>query len=189
MKNKVQVTITAGILGILFSIHAQAQDDTASEKTHPASSSDNDSQLYHPLEFSVDGFAAASLSEHYFHDGNLTRKDFHFAAGAGANFFFTQYVGVGADAYTLTGHTSTFVDTTTGNLILRIPIGNTGLAPYIFGGAGYQFNGVDQIVGGGGVGLEMRIVPHFSIFGDARYLAAAKTDGFGLARAGVRLSF
>jgi hypothetical protein len=32
-------------------------------------------------------------------------------------------------------------------------------------------------------------VPHFSIFADARYLAAVKTSNYGFARLGVRISF
>jgi hypothetical protein len=44
-------------------------------------------------------------------------------------------------------------------------------------------------VGGGGAGVELRLVPHFSIFVDARYLAAVKSADYGVGRAGVRLSF
>ncbi len=189
MKRVKQLGLVAGIAGMVFSIHAQtdyATPEKAQNSPPPDYVEDND--LYHGCEVSVDAFGVAALRESDFNNGNLAKKDLRWGGGAGVNFFFTKYLGIGGDAYAIsTQHT--FVDTTTGNLIIRVPIGNTGLAPYIFGGAGYQFEGVDQIVGGGGVGLEFRLVQHFSIFADARFLFAAKTDNFGLARAGIRLSF
>jgi hypothetical protein len=146
--------------------------------------------LYHAGEFSIDGFGLGALHEYDFNNGVRARHDLRWGGGAGINFFFTRYIGIGGDAYAIgQPHTHSFVDTTTGNLIFRVPILNTGIAPYIFGGAGYQFQGIDQIVGGGGAGVEFRLVPHFSIFVDARYLAAVKTPDYGLGRAGVRISF
>ncbi|MGH7980084.1 MAG: hypothetical protein ACREE6_11980, partial [Limisphaerales bacterium] len=147
-----------------------------------------DHHLYHAGEVSLDLYGVGLLHESDFDNGVRARRDLRYGGGAGLNFFFTRYIGIGADADAITFHHS-FVDTTTGNLILRFPIPHTGLAPYLFGGAGYQFQGIDQVVGGGGVGLELRVVHHFSFFVDARYLAAQKTDDFGMGRAGVRLSF
>jgi len=140
----------------------------------------------HRPELSVDLFGIGTLHEYDFNNGERARKHLRYGGGAGVNVFFDRHLGVGGDFFSISTHHS-FVDTTTGNLILRDPIGP--VAPYLFAGAGYQFQGIDQIVGGGGVGLEFRPVPHFGIFVDARYLAGAKTDGFGLGRAGVRLSF
>lgn len=144
--------------------------------------------LYHGCELSLDGFGAGMLHEYDFNGAGLSRRNYRFGGGAGINYFFTRFLGIGGDADAFSTRHS-FVDTTTGNLILRLPIGDTGLAPYFFGGAGYQFQGIDQIVGGGGAGLELRLVRHFSIFVDARYLAAVKTPGYGIGRAGVRISF
>ena len=178
------------ITGIFFSV--RAQDYTAPEKaqTTPPSNyyGSSPGQLYHPCEFSVDAFGVGALHEYDFNNGGLQRRNYRFGGGAGINYFFTTFLGIGGDAFAISTHHS-FVDTTMGNLILRLPIGNTGLAPYIFGGAGYEFQGIDQIVAGGGAGLEFRIVPHFSIFVDARYLAAVKTPDYGLGRAGIRISF
>lgn len=184
-----KLAVIAVFTGIVFS--SRAQNYTAPEQaqtTPPPNYYGDRGQLYHPCELSIDGFAVGVLHEYDFNDGGLHRRNYRFGGGAGINFFFTKFIGIGGDFYSIsTEHR--FVDTTTGNLILRLPIGNTGLAPYIFGGAGYEFQGINQIVGGGGAGLEFRIVPHFSIFADARYLAAVKTPDFGFARAGVRLSF
>jgi hypothetical protein len=189
MKRVKQLGLVAGIAGMAISVHAQT-DYTAPERaqTSPPPDYADDHDLYHACEVSVDAFGVAALRESDFNNGNLAKKDLRWGGGLGVNFFPFKYIGVGGDAYAVSTHHS-FVDTTTGNLIIRAPIGNTGLAPYIFGGAGYQFEGVNQIVGGPGVGLEFRPVAHFSIFADARFLFAAKTDNFGLARAGIRLSF
>lgn len=186
------MTIIMGVVGMVLS--TRAQDYTASEPaptTQPHYYQDAGDPLYHACELSLDAYGVGALHEYDFNDGGLHRKNYRFGGGVGANFFFTRYLGVGGDAFAIATHNNgnSFLDTTTGNLILRMPIGNTGLAPYIFGGAGYQFEGIDQVVGGGGVGLEFRIVPHFSIFADARYLVPVKTPDYGLARAGIRLSF
>ena len=179
------------VSGITYSLHAQDQSQnqnyTAPEQAQTSEPADYGNGLYHPCEFSVDGSVVGILHEYDFNGNGLHRKNYRFGGDVGANFFFTKYIGIGADAYALDQHSPSFVDTATGNLIVRFPIGP--VAPYIFGGAGYQFERIDQLVGGGGVGVEIRLVPHFGIFADARYLAAVKTADFGLARAGVRLSF
>jgi hypothetical protein len=188
MKRKL-AGIAAGIMGMVLGVHAQNYN--APEQAQPAPSDDtwdHYGHLYHAGEASVDLFGVGLLHESDFHNGALARHNLRYGGGAGVNFFFTRFIGIGGDADSITFHHS-FVDTTTGNLIFRIPIPGTGLAPYIFGGAGYQFQGIDQIIGGGGAGLELRLVPHFSIFVDARYMAAVKTQDFGIGRAGVRLSF
>lgn len=183
------------VTGLACSTHAQDTYSAQNNYTAPADSAqtpqpdDDSGELYHNCEFSIDGSAVGVLHAYNFNGGGLHRRNYRFGGDLGANLFFTKYIGIGADAYALTGHGSTFVNTATGNLIFRVPIGNTGLAPYVFGGAGYQFEGIDQLVGGGGVGLELRLVQHFSIFADARYLACVKSPDFGFARAGVRISF
>jgi hypothetical protein len=179
------------VTGMACCTHAQnnyTQNNNNYTAAQPAPP-DDEGDLYHPCEFSIDGSVIGVLHSYDFNGNGLHRKNYRFGGDAGANLFFTKYIGVGGDAFAVTGHNPSFVDTATGNLIFRVPIGNTGIAPYVFGGAGYQFERIDQIVGGGGVGLELRLVPHFSIFADARYLAAVKTSDFGFARAGVRLSF
>lgn len=197
MKNGKWAGIAAGIAGLTLSIHAQTynapdQTQTAPEQAQTTPPSDEQmdhrGHLYHSDEFSLDLFGIGALHSSDFNNGYRARHDLLWGGGAGGNYFFTRHLGIGGDFYSVSFHHS-FVDTTTGNLILRFPIEGIGLAPYIFGGAGYQFRGIDQIVGGGGVGLEFRLMPHFSFFVDARYLAAVKTQDYGLGRAGVRLSF
>lgn len=190
IKMKQLAGIAAGIAGLVLSVHAQNYNAPEDEQAGPP---DDDhwhhwDHLYHAQEMSVDLYGVGLLHESDFDNGVRARHDLRYGGGAGLNFFFTRFIGVGADADAITFHHS-FVDTTTGNLIFRMPIPHTGLAPYLFGGAGYQFQGIDQVVGGGGIGLEIRVVQHFSFFVDARYMAAQKTDDFGIGRAGVRLRF
>ncbi|HEX3628533.1 MAG TPA: hypothetical protein VH280_24250 [Verrucomicrobiae bacterium] len=182
----------AGIAGIAFACQAEQYNTyNAPERaqTEPSDDTwDHFGHTYHGDQLSIDLYGVGLLHSSDFNNGDRARHNLRWGGGAGLNFFFTRYIGVGGDACAITFHHS-FVDMTTANLILRLPIGGTGLAPYLFGGAGYQFEGIDQIVGGGGVGLEVNVVPHFSFFVDARYLAAVKTEDFGMGRAGVRLSF
>jgi hypothetical protein len=180
------VLLSVAVAGTACSLHAQDYTTTTPEQAQPTPPPDYGSGLYHADEFSVDGSVIGALNEHYFYNGNEARRHYKLGGDLGVNYFITRYIGVGGDAYAVSTHDS-FVDTTMGYLVFRVPIGP--VAPYIFGGAGYQFQGIDQLVGGGGVGVEVRLVEHFSIFADARYLAAAKSSDYGVGRAGVRLSF
>jgi len=188
------VAVTGMLTGLVNSSHAQEAKEiqTKPEQSQSESASgENDfrANIYHEGEFSIDGSAVGVLHSYDFNSAGLNRENYRFGGDLGGSLFATKCLGISGDAYALGGTSRTFVDTVTGNLVFRIPIGDTGLAPYVFGGAGYQFQHIDQIVGGGGVGLEFRIVRHFGIFADARYLAAAKASDYGFARAGIRISF
>lgn len=128
---------TAGIAGF-----ACGQDATNSVMEKSSPSDDGDRPLYHAQELSIDGFASGTLGEHYIEHftGHTLRHDARFGAGAGANYFFTRYLGIGGDAYSESVTRGEFVDAASGNLIVRVPILETGIAPYIFGGAGHQFD-------------------------------------------------
>jgi hypothetical protein len=161
---------------------ASGQDATASP--------DKLDQFYRADEFSVDAFASGSLGKQYIDDvsGDTLRHHGRLGAGLGANYFITRYIGLGGDVYS-ENTTGRFIDSASGNLIGRLPIGNTGLAPYIFGGAGHQFEQVQQTFGQAGTGVEIRITPNVGFFVDARYVFPDRTDGYGLARGGMRISF
>ena len=89
-------------------------------------------------EFSLDIFGSMALGEEVIE--NLSRdrvtSDARFGFGAAANFFFTRYFGIMAEAYTENaGHS--FVDDASGSLVVRFPIESARLAPYVFGGGGH----------------------------------------------------
>jgi hypothetical protein len=148
------------------------------------------SPLYHAQELSIDGFASGSLGQHYIDhvSGHVLRHDARLGAGVGVNYFFTRYLGVGGDIYS-EDTKDHFIDSASGNLIARLPISDTPIAPYIFGGAGHQFDQVQQTFGQAGAGMEIRVAHHIGFFVDARYIFAERTEDYGLARAGLRLSF
>src|SRR5262249_1636244 len=67
------------------------------------------------------------------------KDDGRLGAGAGLNYFFTRYLGVGGEGYSEnTAHS--LVDHASGNLFVRVPLGESGIAPYIFGGGGHIFD-------------------------------------------------
>jgi hypothetical protein len=150
----------------------------------------NSLPFYHSQEVSLDLFGTASVSQPALDHltGDRFYRHVRLGAGAGVNYFFTRYFGIGADAYSeSTAHS--FVDAVAGSLIGRLPIGDTGLAPYGFAGGGRQFDDILQWEGHIGAGLEYRFMRHFSAFVDARYVFAEHSRDYGLGRAGLRFSF
>ena len=62
----------------------------------------------------------------------------------------------------------------TGNLILRLLLGESGFAPYFIGSGDRRISPRYEWVYGGGVGLEYRFNPSTGIFSDAGFLWADK---------------
>jgi hypothetical protein len=159
----------------------------------PPSSSSHDSPheiLFAPDETSLDLFGSVSVGQEVIN--HLSRErivdDGRLGAGLGVNHFFGRYVGLGADAYTENTQHS-FVDNTSGNLILRFPIDVAHIAPYGFGGAGYQFDPSGVWFGQAGGGVDVRFARHVGLFVDARYVFTDGTKNFGLGRFGIRFSY
>lgn len=190
--------LTAGALvaAVFFARSAGAQDTTVIQTEPPpqpvvyTNTYTDVNDFYRSHEFSVDAFVGGSLGEQSIShiSGDRIERNGRMAVGAGANIFFTKYVGIGGDAYS-ENTTGPFIDYAYGSLILRFPIPNTGIAPYAFGGGGYQFDPVSQSLADGGGGVEFRFTPNVGIFIDARYVFADKTDDFGVGRLGFRFSF
>ena len=145
---------------------------------------------YRAQEVDVDIFASGSLGqttlEHL--SGSRITHDGRLGAGVGLGYFFTRNFGVGVDAYTENvGHS--FVDSASANFIARVPLGNSGFAPYAFGGGGYQFDPVALWYGQAGAGLEFRFTRSVGLFVDGRYVFTDGTPNYGLFRGGLRLAF
>lgn len=146
--------------------------------------------LFFGNEVSLDLFGTMSIGQEVI--DNLTdervRDNGRLGAGVGLNYFFNRNIGLGADAYTEnTAHS--FVDNTSLNLIVRFPIDSAHIAPYIYGGAGRQFDPSELWFGQAGAGLEVRFTRQVGIFADARYVFTDETANFGVGRLGVRLAF
>jgi len=144
---------------------------------------------YRASELSVDGFGSVSLGKYtlsHLSDANV-RHNARLGVGAGANYFFTRNIGIEAYSESTTGP---FIDSASANLTLRLPLGQSGFAPYAFGGGGCQFD-VASVVwfGQAGAGLEYRFCPHMGVFIDARGVAPDHTKYYGVARLGMRFTF
>jgi len=152
--------------------------------------SDDVNKLFQDMEFSIDAFGTLALGVHTI-DHVSEQRIYHnsqLGVGAGGTFFFCRYVGIGGEAYSR-NTTGSFVDSTSGSLFLRYPIEKAHLAPYIFGGGGYDFEGIKQGFGQAGAGFEVRIIRYVGVFVDARYVFASESKDYGVGRAGIRVTF
>jgi hypothetical protein len=154
---------------------------------------DQNAPRYTAQELSLDMFGSYINPERRFNelfDTNI-RKGF-WGGGAGVNYFFTRELGIGTD-FNISSKPDDFglVDYWVGNLYARLPLGNSGFAPYIFGGGGRAISPIWQWTYGGGVGLEYRFNPGTGIFSDARFLWGDRGTVYNnlVIRVGLRLVF
>ena len=178
--------IIGGMILVLATCHPLHADDMNQHLRYDEDPND----LYRANEFSLDLFGTDALDKYTVShpSEDRIRHDSRLGLGVGLNYFLIRYVGVGVDAYSEdTKHS--FVDNVSGSLIGRLPIGNTGLAPYAFGGGGHQFDPIDANFGHVGAGLEFRFTRNIGIFVDARWVWTDRDKDYGLGRAGVRFAF
>ncbi len=147
-------------------------------------------QLYRDQEFTVDVFGGGTLDEHDVNhlNGSRIRRNGRAGLGGGGSLFFTRYLGIEGEVYT-ENPDAHFIDETSGSLVLRVPIGETGLAPYIFGGGGHLFDPVANNFGHAGAGLEFRFCPNVGVFADGRWVFTESLGNYGMGRAGLRIAF
>jgi hypothetical protein len=199
----IKLFVVSGVLGLLTTVYcAKAQDSTTTTTNNINSATTTDSTvtendrrgdetlLYRPQELDLDLFGEGSIGQETLEHPSTDRFRHRglYGGGGGLTAFFCRYVGVGGeyDAETRDGR---FVDSASGNVYLRLPVLNTGLAPYIFGGGGYEFEDLRQSFGQAGAGLEYRFCHHVGLFADGRYVIANRTENFAQVRAGLRISF
>ena len=149
----------------------------------------NTGDRYTANELSLDMFGSYLAGERRAEDLFKTNiRHGTWGGGVGVNYFFTREIGVGGDIE-IPADGGNFINNVDGSLIARMPIGNSGLAPYVYGGGGRQTEPVWQWTGHAGVGLEYRFNPTTGVFADARYIWVDKTPDEILFRAGVRFVF
>jgi hypothetical protein len=121
-------------------------------------------------------------------DGRLSED---WGGGVGANYFFTRALGLGLDGYWWDGDQTSqeMVSAFSGSLILRWPMDKYHLAPYVLGGGGGTFSGIEQVTFHGGAGMEYRFTPHMGTFVDGRYVFTESTNDYGMVRFGARYIF
>lgn len=147
-------------------------------------------EFYREGETSLDVYGTASLGRYTLDhlSGSRIRHNTRLGAGLGLNYFFTQMIGVGADVYS-ENTSGAAIDSASANLILRFPLGNSGFAPYAFGGGGHQFDGAEAWFAQFGGGMEYRFTPKIGAFFDARWVIPDETKYYGVARLGLRFAF
>jgi hypothetical protein len=108
--------------------------------------------------------------------------------GLGLTYFFTRYVGIGADSYIEEWKWPYRLN---GSFILRLPLPEqfSRLAVYGFGGGGRQFKDIPQFTWHGGGGLEYKFSRCLGIFADVREVFPDKTPNYTLLRGGVSFGF
>jgi len=178
MKNKLMMI--GGTILMLAAMPVLGQD----------TANNNPNDLYRANELSLDGFGTASIGKYTLnHISNArVRHNTRLGAGAGINYFITRNIGIGGEAYS-ENTTGVFVDSASANLTLRIPLGQSGFAPYVFGGGGRHFDNLKEWFGQAGAGMEYRFTPHVGIFIDARGVLPDEAKYYGVARLGMRVAF
>ncbi|HSH94593.1 MAG TPA: hypothetical protein VK968_10650 [Roseimicrobium sp.] len=147
-------------------------------------------ELYRASEVSVDIFGSASVGEYTINNVSKAqvRNNTRLGAGMGVNYFITKNIGIGGDAYS-ENSSGSLIDSTSANMIFRFPLGDSGFAPYAYGGGGKQFDMSKAWFVQVGGGIEYRFSPSIGAFLDARWVIPDETKYYGVARLGVRLSF
>lgn len=139
-------------------------------------------------EFQLDLFGS--------YNGAITNEEFGdgFGGGVGVNYFFTEMLGFGVSGNVYQGNHTFNGDRavwhTSANLIVRFPLQDICLAPYIFGGGGLGIDGTTVGTWEAGGGLEWRATPSLGVFAEGRYIWAASQDTDSTqTRVGVRFVF
>lgn len=112
--------------------------------------------------------------------------------GAGLNYFFLKYVGIGVEQ-TLAAREDNTEWGTFGNVFFRLPICSWSIAPYAMAGLGAIYSDTSEgtLAGTVGGGIEYRITDNIGIFTDARWLYHTQNGDSGavLARTGIKFAF
>jgi len=177
MRNKLVISGTILMLAAASAVEAQDM-------------SSNTDDRYRANELSMDVFGSASLGKYSIDhlSSDRVRHNTRLGLGVGLTYFITRNIGIGAEAYS-EDTSGPFIDSASANLTLRLPVGQSGFAPYVFGGGGEQFDLNRLSFGQAGVGFEYRFTPKVGIFTDARMVWPTETQYFGVARLGLRFAF
>lgn len=183
MKNKLIITGTILMLAVKSAWGAEEMNNNQSMQNAPC-------DLYRAGELSMDVFGSASLGKYSVDNlsADRVRHNTRLGAGLGLSYFITRNIGIGAEAYS-EDTSGLFIDSASANLIARFPVGDTGFAPYAFGGGGQQFDLNKVSFGQAGGGFEFRFTPKVGIFSDLRMVWPTETKYFAVARLGVRFAF
>jgi hypothetical protein len=188
---KILTTLILGV-SVLSSSYADVGERRTTTTTTTPTTRERTSTSYNfksPTLFGDDETTVDIFGTYSAVDGNGAYDD-GFGGGIGVNKFFRRYFGVGLEGYFWDGATNgDVISSVAGSIIARYPIEQFHVAPYLLGGIGGSFNGVDQFNVLGGGGLDVRITRNIGVFSDGRYVWTDKTNDYGLIRAGLRFAF
>ena len=148
-------------------------------------------KLFHAKEVQVDlaaGYATDQVSPLNTSIATLTTKG-AWTSSVGVNYFLTENFGLGVES-NLRDFRGIGVNNVSLSGIARFPVERWRLAPYVFGGAGANFEASDFWTYHAGLGVEVRLTKSAGLFADTRYVwgEASNPDG-ALTRLGVRFVF
>ncbi len=140
---------------------------------------------FRDMEFQIDGFGAFAANPGFETHGRTLNTGV--GCGAGLNFFFARYFGVGVEALWY-GNGGSAEHMINGHAFFRYPICKWNLAPYMMigGGSGWDHVNVGYFTIGGG--MEWRVHRNFGLFADSRAFLGAP-DTLGVSRVGIRFAF
>lgn len=112
--------------------------------------------------------------------------DENFGGGVGVTAYFMRFFGISADSWLEEWRVPYRANA---SVLLRVPLGQSGLAPYAIGGGGRQWKYVPQWSLHAGGGLQLKMNEHTAIFGDWRRVFPEDTDDYHLVRFGLNVGF
>jgi hypothetical protein len=180
--------LVQGIVGIALATFLLSSPDSGlAQSSYMQSKSSN---LYRAHETSMDIFAGYVNAQrgitHLFQTG---LRHGSMGGGFGVNYFSSEHLGFGTDLV-IPNNGGSFVDSYTMNVIYRMPLGSSGLAPYVSGGGGRSYDPFTQWIGQAAIGLEYRSESKAGLFVDGRYVWGEKhSQDSLLLRAGLRFIF
>ena len=147
--------------------------------------------LYSANELSLDlggSYTAGQRGLNHLFDTSIKGRRGSWGGDVGLNYFITRAFGVGVDV-NMPDNGGNLVDAVAANVIGRFPLGNSGFAPYVFGGGGRTTDRAWEWMGQAGLGLEFRLNHTVGIYTDGRYQWTHNTGDGLLLRAGLRIAF
>jgi len=141
------------------------------------------------------GAGSTARAESLFTDNEVSLMGFanytdkandYWGGGIGLSYFLTRNLGLGVST-SWTNFKGTFFDNLSGEGYLRLPLGQSPLAVYGIGSAGYSWE-FENWFFGAGAGVELRFAKQFGVFSDIQWMfnEGGENDGVGI-RIGLRL--
>lgn len=141
---------------------------------------------YRANEFAVSTFATYQAA------GQQT-GDSEWGAGIQADFFVTKNLGVSLATSKDRFDSGAFFQNLSIGPVIRLPIKDTGVAPYAIGGIGFDFDHQNDRFYYAGGGVEYRFTKHLGVFADGQYrwrdYLGGGDSGQTLVRSGLRWAF